>query len=129
MKNFYLICYFKLSPQIDTVTWNKWASRSWLIALVAATILDIIKLQRFLVLMDRAKQPYKKLGLEDDIVAMKTELHTLQMNFLRDFCDMFIPLSALQYVSPGLGAVCGFLSSIVGFQLEWEKHIQPYKPN
>lgn len=115
--------------QINHATWNKWSSWSWLIALASATILDLIKLTRLQAKVEAEMLQQKSAGSHPEVLSQfKIEKHNMQLTFWRDFCDLFIPLSSLHYANSGLGAFCGLLSSLIGFQQEWEKHVHPFKP-
>ncbi|KAK7480976.1 hypothetical protein BaRGS_00027791 [Batillaria attramentaria] len=107
---------------------SRWAAWSWLIGLAASVSYNILKLSHQQTQLDTVKLQMETLGRYDLADSLKTEMHIHRLSFWRDFCDLFIPLSSLQYVNPGLGAFCGLLSSVIGFQLEWEKHIKPFKP-
>ncbi|XP_076455647.1 peroxisomal membrane protein 11B-like [Babylonia areolata] len=113
--------------KIDVARWSKWSAWAWLIGLAASTTFDVIKLHRLQLKLDSIALEMDSAGRSDLADQVKVEMHTMRLNFWRDFCDLFIPLSALQYANPGLGALCGLASSLIGFQLEWERHIQPYK--
>ncbi|ESP01627.1 hypothetical protein LOTGIDRAFT_139407 [Lottia gigantea] len=115
--------------QIQMKTWSQWASRAWLVSLVTATVIDVHKLNDIKAQIIKAKTPH---GQSDhhhrnNVQLLKRDFHGAQLTFLKDFCDIFIPLSSLNYVSPGLAALCGVTSSAIGFKLEWEKHGHPYK--
>ncbi|XP_046573383.1 peroxisomal membrane protein 11A-like [Haliotis rubra] len=114
--------------QIDQPMWSKWALRVWLVALVASTAADIKKLKIIKAKLEKEIRLKRRVEGEKISPEIQTELHNVQTNFYKDFCDMFIPLSGLNVFNPGVGALCGVISSLVGFQQEWEKHITPYTP-
>ncbi|KAK7092258.1 peroxisomal membrane protein 11B-like [Littorina saxatilis] len=113
---------------IDLPRWSKWSSWAWLIGLTASTAFDLLKLHQLQAKLDKFGVQGDSEGHPHDLAdQVKVEMHTMRLNFWRDVCDVFIPLSALQYTGPGLGAFCGLVSSVIGFQLEWEKTIKPFK--
>ena len=122
-----LLCW--LSEQIDIQFWSKWSSWAWLIGLAASTTFDLLKLHHLQTKLDNTALLMDSMTWHDLADQILLEMHTVKLSFWRDFCDLFIPLSALQYASPGLGAFCGVVSSLIGFQLEWEKHVSPFKIN
>ncbi|XP_059169993.1 peroxisomal membrane protein 11A-like [Physella acuta] len=111
---------------VDQIFWNQWSLRAWLIALTTASIADMIKLQGVQNKLHRHRKEFGKDAKISD--KLQIEMHSVRMNFWRDFCDLFIPLGGLSYVSPGFSALTGVVSSVIGFKQEWEKHIQPFKP-
>ncbi|XP_050406343.1 peroxisomal membrane protein 11A [Patella vulgata] len=115
--------------QIQIKTWTVWASRAWLVSLLAATVINIHKINHVKAQIAKAGSRHGQSDHQhrNDKQLLKRDYHGAQMTFLKDFCDVFIPLSSLGYVSPGLGAFCGVVSSYVGFKLEWEKHVKPFK--
>ncbi|CAL1526067.1 unnamed protein product [Lymnaea stagnalis] len=112
--------------KIDQMFWTSWSLRAWLVALATASIADMIKLQN---VQNKLHLFRKQNGKQAKISEkLQIEMHSVRMNFWRDFCDLFIPLGGLSYVSPGFSALTGVISSVIGFQQEWEKHISPFKP-
>ena len=115
--------------QINIQLWTKGSSWAWLIGLAASTAFDLIKLNDLQTRLDNTALHMDSMSWHELADQILMEMHTVRLNFWRDFCDLFIPLSSLQYTSPGLGALCGLVSSCIGFQLEWEKNVKPFKLN
>ncbi|CAL1525898.1 unnamed protein product, partial [Lymnaea stagnalis] len=112
--------------KIDQMFWTSWSLSAWLVALATASIADMIKLQNVQNKLHLfLKQNGKQAKISDKL---QIEMHSVRMNFWPEFCDLFIPLGGLSYVSPGFSALTGVISSVIGFQQEWEKHISPFKP-
>ncbi|KAH9490165.1 hypothetical protein Btru_051236 [Bulinus truncatus] len=112
--------------KMDQLFWTKWSLKAWLLALATASIVDMVKLQA---VHNKLNHFRKQHGLQArPTVNLQIEMHAVKMNFWRDFCDLFIPLGGLSYVSPGFAALTGVVSSAIGFQQEWEKHIKPFQP-
>lgn len=109
--------------KIDMTFWTRNSLRAWLVALIAAVTADIIKFEKTRISMEKFR---KENGQGEPLpVPLKKEFRSIRMTFWRDFCDLFIPLGGLRYISPGIGALCGVASSSIGFVQEWEKHIRP----
>ncbi|XP_005107819.1 peroxisomal membrane protein 11A [Aplysia californica] len=113
--------------KVDNAFWTQWSLRAWLVALAAASASDVIKFERVHNQLDKHR---KENGADAKIPRqLQLDMHAVRMNFWRDFCDLFIPLGGLRYVSPGVAAVCGVVSSVIGFTQEWEKHVRPFQPD
>ncbi|KAK3769834.1 hypothetical protein RRG08_028501 [Elysia crispata] len=113
--------------ELDLPLWTRWSLRAWLISMTTATISGMLKIQR----ADNKLARYRKENGQDAEIpgSLKAELRSARVNFWRDLCDLFIPMGGLGYASPGFAAFCGFISSLIGFQQEWEKHIKPIQPS
>lgn len=111
--------------EVNLPFWTRWSLRAWLVAMTAATISGMLKIQQ----ADNKLARFQKENGKDAKVpgSLQAELHSARLNFWRDLCDMFIPMGGLGYASPGFAAFCGFLSSLIGFHQEWEKHITSSK--
>ncbi|KAK6970236.1 peroxisomal membrane protein 11A [Biomphalaria glabrata] len=112
--------------KMDQAFWTQWSLRAWLLALATASIVSMVKLQS---VHNQLHHFRKEHGRKAKLTSkLQIERHAARMNFWRDFCDLFIPLGGLSYVSPGFAALTGVISSVIGFQQEWEKHIKPFQP-
>ncbi|GFO11427.1 peroxisomal membrane protein 11 homolog [Plakobranchus ocellatus] len=112
--------------KVELPFWTRWSLRAWLVSMVTSAISGMIKIQA----ADNKLVRYRRENGQDAKIpeSLQVEARNVRMNFWRDFCDLFIPMGGLGYASPGFAAFCGLVSSLIGFQLEWEKNIQPYKP-
>ncbi|XP_072173543.1 peroxisomal membrane protein 11A-like [Diadema setosum] len=91
----------------------------WLVGLSALTLRDLYKLQKLslsLKELKRAGEPVPRQRLESDISKAR-------LQFVLDFCDVFIPLAALGYVNKGVGASGGVIASLIGLYLTWQKYV------
>ncbi|RUS90076.1 hypothetical protein EGW08_002189 [Elysia chlorotica] len=113
--------------KLDLPFWTQWSLRAWLISMATATISGMLKIQR----ADNKLAKYQKENGQDAKIPgpLKAEMRLSRLNFWRDLCDLFIPMGGLGYASPGFTALCGFISSLIGFHQEWERHIKPYTPS
>ncbi|BFZ22479.1 hypothetical protein BsWGS_25518 [Bradybaena similaris] len=110
--------------KMDVVLWTRWSLRAWLLCLVTASVADVI-----LLLEVQARLGREHTDPPGTVKQLMTQVRGFRLNFWRDFCDIFIPLGGLGYASPGLSALCGVVSSVIGFLQEWERHIKPFKAN
>uniref|UniRef100_A0A0B6YTQ2 Peroxisomal membrane protein 11C n=1 Tax=Arion vulgaris TaxID=1028688 RepID=A0A0B6YTQ2_9EUPU len=112
--------------KIDLVLWTRWSLRAWLVCLATASLADIIQI---LHTQNKLRQHRKENWQNTTVPSnLQIQIRTLRMNFWRDVCDLFLPLGGLGYTNPGLSALCGVISSLIGFQQEWERHIKPFQP-
>lgn len=111
--------------KINMAYWTRNSLRAWLIALIAAVLADVIKFEKTRFTMEKYQ---KENGKHSTLpLSLQKEFRSIRISFWRDFCDLFIPLSGLNYMSPGFGAMCGTASSLIGILQEWEKHIRPWQ--
>ncbi|GFR81423.1 peroxisomal membrane protein 11 homolog [Elysia marginata] len=112
--------------EVNLPSLTRLSLRMWLIGMAAASISGMLKIQA----ADNKLARFQKENGKNARVPspLQAELRASRLNFWRDLCDMLIPMGGLGYASPGLAALCGFVSSLIGFHQEWEKHIKPPAP-
>ncbi|CAG5115715.1 unnamed protein product [Candidula unifasciata] len=109
--------------KIDLILWTRWSLRAWLVCLIAASMADVI-----LLLDVEARLHRESTGRAQRTPYLKAQVRSVRLNFWRDVCDVFIPLAGLGYASPGCSALCGVVSSLIGFLQEWERLTRPCDP-
>lgn len=103
---------------VDTVGWNRIASKYWLFTITINLIRDYFEIKRLL----KSSKIFVKCKCNDPNVMVKkllefSETHKdIVLDTLKNSCDIFIPLAALNYInlSPATVGLLGVISSIVG---------------
>lgn len=103
---------------VDTNRWNRIACKYWLISITMNLVRDYVEIKRLLAnskLILKYKDTDRKIIFRN-IMAF-TEAHKdVLLDTLKNSCDIFLPLAALNYVnlSPGTIGFLGVISSVAG---------------
>lgn len=113
--------------KIDVEQWYNRSSRLWLYCIVMGLVRDWHELQRLLVVQKSESNCHvnarsRRIGDEEtqyiaaSISSLLAREKALSIDTLRNFCDLWIPLSSLGYVklSPRTISLLGTVSSICG---------------
>ncbi|XP_065217356.1 peroxisomal membrane protein 11B [Planococcus citri] len=103
---------------IDTSRWNRIANKYWLFTIVINLARDYFEIKRLLA----GSKMFAKCKCSDPKMAIRkliefSETHKdVVLDLVKNSCDIFIPLAALNYVnlSPATIGMFGVVSSIVG---------------
>lgn len=107
---------------VDINRWNRIACRYWLLSIVMKLVRDYVEIRRVL------RNCKLILKFNDRTLLMKnirtfTEAHKdILLDTLKNTCDIFLPLAALNYInlSPGAIGFLGIISSMTGVYTIWD---------
>ncbi|XP_033105707.1 peroxisomal membrane protein 11A-like [Anneissia japonica] len=108
--------------KVFTVESQRWAKISYWLWLIGVTALALRDLRKISLLTAQAKR-LKSDGEKGEKIALKAEIEKARLEFLIDFSDAFIPLSALDFCSKGIGALGGVVASVAGGYIAYEKNV------
>ncbi|XP_038058363.1 peroxisomal membrane protein PMP27-like [Patiria miniata] len=106
---------------VDTKKWGQRSAWCWLIALLSLTLNDLRKIQ----LLTRRAEDMKLAGTINSAqgAELRRELRKAYLQLVINLSDVWIPLSVLQYVSKGVGAMGGVIASLTAIHVVWNKNV------
>lgn len=103
---------------VDTVRWNRVASKYWLLTVTMNLIRDYFEVRRLLKeskILIKCKYNDPKMVVKKLLEFSETHKDVV-LDTIKNSCDIFLPLVALNYVnlSPSTVGLLGVVSSVVG---------------
>ncbi|XP_015605281.1 peroxisomal membrane protein 11B isoform X2 [Cephus cinctus] len=108
--------------QVNIEKWSNVANRYWLMTIIMNLVRDVYEIVQIIERKSMSSRNRTSLTLQNNILQqcyyiLRVEDHKdVLVDFVKNGCDLFIPLTALGYtrLSPGVIGLLGFISSAVG---------------